>query len=65
MHLRTPQRCSIVLNIEVWGLCRQLQKLNLVLLKALFGLSAGVLGVVVLLENDMFDVVVSMVEGIA
>lgn len=51
--------------MEVWGLCRPLQDLNLVLLEALFGLSAGVLGVVVLLENDIFDVVVPMVEGIA
>lgn len=52
-------------GVEVWGLCRPLQDLNLVLLEASFGLFAGVLGVVVLLENDVFDIVVPMVEGIA
>lgn len=52
-------------RIEVQGLHRPLHDLNLVLLEALFGLFAGVLGVIVLLEDDVVDIVVPMVEGIA
>src|SRR6266550_1546614 len=44
-----------VLNrIEVWRLCWPQQRLNSMVIKPLLGLFAGVLGVIVLLKDDIF-----------
>ena len=51
-------------GVEVRRLWGPLHDLNFVLFEAPFGLLAGVLGVVVLLEGDVVDAVVPMVEGI-
>lgn len=53
------------MGLRSGGLRRPLHDLNFVLLEALFGLFTGVLGVVVLLEDDVVGIVVPMVEGIA
>ena len=51
-------------GVEVRRLWGPLHDLNFVLFEAPFGLLAGVLGVVVLLEGDIVDVEVQVVEGI-
>ena len=51
-------------GIEVWRLWGPLHDFDFVLFEAPFGLLTGVLGVIVLLENDIVDIVVPVEEGI-